>query len=83
MKITVNHYNALKQAIDALLEANPDLPDRYRNGQYPRADKTKDLNQRFRWDLFWAVRHQFDVDLWSYLLDEHIDTALRRIVPKL
>jgi hypothetical protein len=83
MKMKPEHYQSLKHAIDAFLEAYPEIPDRYRNGDYPNADRTKELNRRFRWDLFWAVRHEFDVELWDYLLDEHIDTALRRIVPEL
>ena len=83
MKMKSEHYQALKTAIAAVLEAYPELPDRYRNGQYPNADRTKDLNRRFRWDLFWAAKHRFNIDVWDYLNDSHLDTALRRIVPEL
>ena len=58
----------------------------YREGRYPRADRTRDLNMRYRWDLLWAVHGRLpdalrkDLD---DLRDTHIDTALRRIVAQL
>jgi len=52
--------------------------DRYRRGDFPRAEVTNDLNMRYRWDLFWAAkgREVLPDDVNS----DHIDTALRRIV---
>jgi hypothetical protein len=61
--------------------------DIYRAGDFPRADKVKDLDTRFRWDLFWAVQgmtlldhHGVDI---SHVKHSHIDTALRKIVAPL
>jgi len=55
----------------------------YEAGQFANADKTKDLSKRFRWDLFHAAGGtKFACDtLYDYLNDDHIDTALRAIVP--
>ena len=30
----------------------------YREGRYPCADRTKDLNMRYRWDLLWVAHGQ-------------------------
>ena len=57
--------------------------ERYRNGDFPRAHAVRDLDRRYRWDLFWAS-HANDVvnasDNAGSLKDAHIDTALRKIV---
>jgi hypothetical protein len=53
----------------------------YRNGDFYRADKVKDLNKRYRWDLFLAA-NGYSV-LPEGVNDSHIDTALRRLVPTL
>jgi hypothetical protein len=53
----------------------------YREGRFPRADKVQDLDMRYRWDLFHATKCRELVP--SHANSEHIDTALRRIVPKL
>ena len=58
----------------------------YREGRYPRADRTKDLNMRYRWDLLWVAHGQMPDTLrreLNELHDTHIDTALRRIVAQL
>lgn len=58
----------------------------YREGRYPRADRTRDLNMRYRWDLLWAVHGRVPDTLrpeLNDLRDTHIDTALRRIVAQL
>ena len=58
----------------------------YREGRYPRADSTRDLDQRYRWDLLWTVYGQMPDTLrgeLNDLQDTHIDTALRRIVAQL
>jgi hypothetical protein len=62
--------------------------DSYRRGEFPRADKCKDVDRRYRWDLLWASLHRNDTDhAWrgfmSDLADAHIDTALRNIVAPL
>lgn len=58
----------------------------YREGRYPRADRTKDKDKRYRWDLLWAVHGSMPDVLRKELhelRDTHIDTALRRIVAQL
>lgn len=55
--------------------------ERYRLGQFPRSERVRDLDKRYRWDLFYAV-HGFDI-MPDGIADSHIDTALRRIVAPL
>jgi hypothetical protein len=61
--------------------------DKYRRLDFPRADRCKDLNQRYRWDLVWMIqpedRNQLFKELHEYLNDDHVDTALKKIVPPL
>ena len=82
MKMTKPHYETLRVLITGLLEKHPDAPLHYSNGNFVRANLVKDLNKRYRWDLFWAAtrfERSFREEL-SYLQDSHIDTALRNIV---
>lgn len=81
MKMTATHLAALRETITPLDgEARREL---YRQGNYPRADKTKDVDMRYRWDLFYIAT--FRCRNWPVgaYLDSHIDTALRSIVPPL
>ena len=82
MKMTSPTYTALH---DAIQPVNTDhRRTAYREGRYPRAERTRDLDLRYRWDLLWTVvdrlpdaaRREIRA-----LNDTHIDTALRRIVP--
>jgi hypothetical protein len=59
----------------------PERRDAYRAGRFPRADKVHDLNVRYRWDLFYAIRGYRLLD--DDVNMDHIDTALRRIVKPL
>jgi hypothetical protein len=86
MKMPKELYERLEAAIAPLnTEHNRQM---YREGKFPRAELVKDLDKRYRWDLFWAsqrndrVYYYVDVDGRS-LNDTHIDTALRRIVAPL
>lgn len=54
---------------------------RYRLRQFPRAEAVRNVDTRYRWDLFYASRSS-DL-LPDGATDAHIDTALRRIVPAL
>ncbi len=57
--------------------------DAYRRGDIPRADTVKDLDRRYRHDLFYAAgltRYACDVLYPAGLTDKHIDSALRTIV---
>lgn len=68
--------------------ASFDTPDRrnaYRSRQFPRADRVKDLDKRYRWDLAYVADIR-DVITAVYDRggnDAHIDTALRMIVSPL
>ena len=48
----------------------------------------KDHEKRFRWDVFWTARRYLNGNfisdiLYSYLNDDHIDTALKKIVKEI
>ena len=83
MARTKIHGKALDEMREALRPLDtPERRERYRKGEFPRADKVKDLDKRYRWDLWW------DCELAGHfkyedMTDAHIDTALRSIVPKL
>ena len=73
-------------ALMAAAIATIDTEDRraaYRAGLYPRAGLTKDLDRRYRWDLFWASHANVQLHDLEHVLDSHIDTALRQIVSPL
>jgi hypothetical protein len=56
----------------------------YRAGEFFRSDLVKDLDKRYRWDLFWAAGgHRLLDALPPDVTDAHLDTALRRIVAPL
>lgn len=85
MKMSPTLFQAIKEAIDPF--NTPELQERYRTGNYPRSENTKDVNTRYRWDLLWGAffptateeqRKEF-----NELYDTHVDTALRRIVPNI
>ena len=58
-----------------------DTPERrtaYSEGRFPRSAAVKDLDTRYRWDLFYAAR-PYDL-IPDDVTHAHIDTALRHIV---
>jgi len=78
MKIKPEHYNHIKQAIDA-------IPEKLKQSHFESLkldDRVKDIGKRFRWDCFnYAGLTTFACDtLYSYMNDTHIDTALKSIV---
>lgn len=83
MRFKPDHLDTLRAAIAPL--DTPELRDRYARGDFPRADAVRDLDRRYRWDLFWTaggaqLARSFYAEDYS---DTHIDTALRAIVPPL
>lgn len=54
----------------------------YREGRFYNADKVKDLNMRYRWDLLHALPYdEFIGPIYARGgNDDHIDTALRKVV---
>lgn len=79
MKIRPAELETLRNLLTPL--DTPEIRQAYREGRFPRADRVKDLDTRYRWDLYYFARgysvHSSD------LTSNHIDTALRRIVPPL
>jgi len=87
MKIKPNHYEVLKINIEAILEklnADNKLVESYESGNFRNSEKTKDLQKRFCFDLLHACKLNSFVcnDLYPYLNDSHIYTALKKICPK-
>ena len=87
MKIKKEHFDHLQTNINQVLAQYNDqgqLVSEYEQGLFPRSEKTKDLQRRFCFDLlFGAGLNKFVCDeLYSYLNDDHIFTALKAIVPK-
>jgi len=83
MKVTPAHLDELREAIEPL-----DTDERrtiYRDGKFPRADKVKNLDERYRWDLYWAASRVTGglPDSTNGYATSHIDTALRKIVQPL
>lgn len=79
LKITREHYALLETACRAVLAEKPDA-----RAQYARAGLSQ---MRFRWDVLYASKINgargvlwISDTLYSYLNDDHIDSALRRIV---
>jgi hypothetical protein len=86
MKIKTEHFEYIKSEISAVLlkyNANNRLVDEYRQGLYPRADKTKDVQRRFCFDVMYGAGLSKYVceTLYPYLNDDHIYTALKAICP--
>jgi len=83
VKVSPDHLTALSSAIVPL--DTRELRDRYRARDIPRGELVKDIDRRYRWDLFWmAVRAGNSLpDSTNGYNDAHIDTALRHIVSAL
>lgn len=82
MKITPEDYEILKKAIKDVVDNTPDPENLF--------DETMS-ETGFAWSLFWATGLcigdgqgcQGDINLYAYLNDNHITTALKRIVKEL
>ena len=89
MKIKDEDIAVLRNAITPL--DTQDRRNMYREGNFPNAASCKNLDMRYRWDLLYetklkigdGVGVQGDVNLYAYLDDSHIDSALRSLVPVL
>ena len=85
MKIKNDHFEALKTAIDATLEkhnSRGELVKCYEAGNFSRADKVTDLQKRFCFDvLYGSGLTRWVSDNLSYLTDDHIFTALKKVCP--
>jgi len=89
LKIKPEHLQRLREALAPLDTEARRAP--YRAGEIPRADAVTDIDKRYRWDLLYAsglkigdgVGVPGDLELYGYLNDEHIDSALRSFIKPL
>ena len=83
MKIKPEHLEEMRKFIAPI--DTEERREQYRKGDFPRAEAVKDLNKRYRWDLFnVSVSAKWVCNvLYKYSHDEHIETALRSIVKPL
>lgn len=83
MRIKPEHFEHMKREIDRVIAANPSIVQDYARGNFPRSDRTRDLQKRFCWDLLYTAGLLSFVckTLYTYMHDEHIYTALLRICP--
>jgi hypothetical protein len=81
MKMTSEHYQKIKAAIPA--DSIPAHRAYLLSPSNPRP--AKDLEMRLRWDLLHAYLGAAWVcaELYPYLNDTHIDTALRNVIVEL
>jgi hypothetical protein len=89
MKIKPEDLVVLKEAISKVdTIENRQL---YISGKFSRADRVKDINMRYRWDMLHLCKLRIgdgvgiegDLNLYSYMNDTHIDTALKSIIKPL
>lgn len=62
-----------------------ELIKKYERMEIPRAEHVKDLQKRFCFDMLYYARipSEFMEELYEYMNDDHIYTALKHILPKL
>lgn len=85
-KITAEHFAYLREKITPL--DTRERRQQYRDGAFPRADVTQNVAKRYRWDLLYLATGTDHAppmkwvcdNLYPYLDDTHIDTALRHIL---
>jgi hypothetical protein len=85
MKVTPEHLEQIRAAIESTGYDNEEIRDRYRRREIPRGDAVQDIDKRFRWDLYWGAARLAGglPDSTNGYNDAHIDTALRSIVSPL
>lgn len=86
MKMTVEHYQKLDAAIKRLAAKHEDWPAALRNTltSYQRIPKIQDADKALRWQVLHVALATGEgpmlwSDLYAYLNDSHIDTALRSL----
>lgn len=71
MKMTKKDFTALSVIIKDTITDNPDMAKQYK--------KLNLSDKRYRWDLLYLSGVEI-TKYYDYLNDDHIDTALRKIV---
>jgi len=81
MKIHEEDYKILENKIKLFVANNYSRVVDHKN-ELLFSGNYKDFDTRFSWDLFWACKfeREFTDKLYEYLNDEHITTALKKIV---
>jgi len=87
MKISPEHLLKLKTFIDTAINKYGEtyLIERYQAGNFPRSEHVKELQTRFCFDLLYSVAGASEfvrAELYSYMNDAHLLTALKRVCPK-
>lgn len=80
MKFLPEHLTALAELVRPF-DTEP-TRERYRRRDFPRSEAVKDVDRRYRFDLFYAARGWSAFGDADYT-DAHIETALKRVVPAL
>lgn len=85
MKIKPEHYEYMRAAIASLVEVKGEPVLREHYELLKTDDRVRDVGKRFRWDLQYAAKISAWVcdNIYPYAEDDHIDTAMRRIVKEL
>jgi hypothetical protein len=81
MKIKPEHYDHMRSAIQEVVKKLPDGIEGYRQ-ELIAEGKAKDIEKRLRWDMSYLARLTPFIceNIYSYANDDHVDTALRRIM---
>ena len=84
MKISKQDFEDLSVEVNKVVSiiGKQHLLTMYEAGQFVNSDWVKDLNRRFRWDLFWKTPFWAE-ERWTAYKDAHMDTALRKIMKNL
>ena len=80
MKMSKQDYGLLKMRIEAVISQQPGAVESTR-AFFDGNDRIKDTERALRWNLLWASGGTIDYD--QDLTNDHIDTALRRIMKEL
>lgn len=86
MKIQEAHFNRLKLGYQkATTNREQEAIEKYQTGTFSNAEKIW-LQSRFIWDVFHCITQNDKTllnELHTYLEDQHIFTAMKRIVPSI
>jgi hypothetical protein len=85
LKMNAGHFHEVRELVEEVLRNNPDAVVRYESGDFARSDRTKELQKRFCFDVHYVAmnkaRDGLRQELYEYLDDDHIYTALKRMCP--
>lgn len=84
LKIKKEHFDHIAEKIAKTLENNPEAIAAYESGNFRNSNRVKCLQTRFNYDILnYSVGSKWICDnLYPYMDDSHLKTALTRIAPK-